>query len=273
MPSSFAGRVALVTGAASGLGRQLALVLAERGAAVAGIDVQGAALEKLAGELAGRPFAWAVADVTDLAGLRRAAADLERQVGPTDLLFANAGIGRETSALDFHAEDVEAIVRVNVIGVANSIDVVLPGMLRRRRGHLVGISSLASYRGLPRMAGYCASKAGVNGLLEGLRVELRPHGIAVTIICPGWVRTPLTDQVKLPLANLLEADDAARRIVEAVRRGRPFFAFPPASARQVRLLRWLPARLSDWMIERAWGKIRGQDPRVRSQQDGLTPGP
>jgi NAD(P)-dependent dehydrogenase (short-subunit alcohol dehydrogenase family) len=256
MPQTFAGRVALITGAGSGIGRQLALDLAAEGAAVAALDRNHEALAKLASELAGRRFAGAVADVADLPGLRQAVVQLEEQLGPTDLLLANAGIGRETSALAFHAEDFEAMVRVNLVGVANSIETVLPGMLARRRGHLVGISSLASYRGLPRMAGYCATKAGINALLEGLRVELRPHGIAVTIVCPGWVRTPLTATVGLPMPHLLEIAEASRHILHAVRRRQPFYAFPRPAVRQVRLLRWLPARLGDWLIERRWRKMR-----------------
>jgi short-subunit dehydrogenase len=256
--SSFAGLVVFITGAGSGLGRELARTLAGEGAAVAGIDLQAGPLQTLAAELAGKRFAWAVADVTDRTGLAEAARRLEGQLGPTDLLLANAGIGRETTAVDFRAEDFEALVRVNLLGVANSIEAVLPGMLARRRGHLVGISSLASYRGLPRMFGYCATKAGVNALLEGLRVELRPHGIAVTTVCPGWVRTPLTAAVQAPMPGILEVEDAARRIVEAVRRRKPFVAFPRASARQVRLLRWLPCGLSDWLIERGQRKIKGQ---------------
>jgi NAD(P)-dependent dehydrogenase (short-subunit alcohol dehydrogenase family) len=258
--SAFANRVALITGAGSGLGRQLALALTAEGARVAAVDLQKAGLESLAAELPGRLIAWAVADVTDLTGLRKAAAGLEQRLGPADLLFANAGIGRETSALDFRAEDVEAMIRVNLIGVANSIDVVLPGMLARKAGHLVAVSSLASYRGLPRMAGYCASKAGVNALLEGLRLELKPYNVAVTTVCPGWIRTPLTADVKMPMPNLMEADVAARTILEAVRRRRTFVAFPPASAREVRLLRWLPAGLSDWLLERKARKILGDLP-------------
>src|SRR5947209_64938 len=124
---SFTNRVVLITGAASGLGRQLALNLAGEGAVLAALDLNAAPLETLAGELQGRRLAWAAADVTDLPALRRAVAELEQKLGPVDLLIASAGIGRETSALDFHAEDVEAIVRVNLIGVANSIDAVLPG--------------------------------------------------------------------------------------------------------------------------------------------------
>jgi short-subunit dehydrogenase len=122
--------------------------------------------------------------------------------------------------------------------------------LERGGGHLVGISSLASFRGLPRMAGYCASKAGLNALLDALRVELRPRGIAVTTICPGWVRTPMTEKLTVPQPHRLEAPDAARRIVEAIRRRRPFYAFPAPAARRLRLLRWLPARASDWLLYR-----------------------
>jgi short-subunit dehydrogenase len=269
--SAFAGRVVWITGAGSGLGRQLTLLLAAEGAAVAGLDFQQGALEKLAAELAGRPFAWEAADVADRTGLGQSAARLEERLGPCDVLIASAGIGRETSALAFRAEDVEAMVRVNLLGVANSIEAVLPGMLARRRGHLVGMSSLASYRGLPLMAGYCATKAGVNALLEGLRVELRPHGVAVTTVCPGWVRTPLTAAVQGPMPALMEVEDAARLILEGIRRRKPFVAFPRASVRQVRLLRWLPSGLSDWLLERRWRKIRSQGSGIRGQEERLGP--
>src|SRR5262249_6035278 len=163
--SSFSNRVALVTGAGSGLGRQLALTLAGEGAAIAAVDLTAEPLAALAADLPNRPVAWAIADVTDRGALAQALAELQSRLRPIDLLIANAGIGIETTALAFRAADIEAQIRVNLIGVANSIEAVLPGMIERKGGHLVAISSLASYRGLPKMAGYCASKAGVNSLL------------------------------------------------------------------------------------------------------------
>jgi NAD(P)-dependent dehydrogenase (short-subunit alcohol dehydrogenase family) len=247
---AFQDRVVLITGAASGIGRQLALTLAAEGARVAALDLQGPALEALAADLKGKPVATAVADVTDPAAVRDATARLEAQLGPTDLLIASAGVGRETSAVDFRPEVMAEVINVNLLGVVNSIAAVLPGMRERRRGHLAALSSLASYRGLPRMAGYCASKAGVNAVLDALRVELRPFNIAATTICPGWIRTPMTAPLDVPVSDMMDVAEAARRIVAALRARRAFVAFPAHNVRQVRLLRYLPRALSDWMAYR-----------------------
>jgi NAD(P)-dependent dehydrogenase (short-subunit alcohol dehydrogenase family) len=248
--TSFANRVVLITGAGSGIGRQMALALAGEGALVGALDLKPDGLATLAAELSGRQFATAVGDVTDRDSLYPAVRELERRLGPTDLLIANAGIGAATGADPYNAEGIEAQVRVNLIGVSNSIGAVLPGMIERRRGQLVAISSLASYRGLPRMAGYCASKAGVSALMEALRVELRPLGIATTTVCPGWVRTPLTENIDVPHPFLMDPREAVGHILGAVRLRRAFFAFPGPSVRRVRLLRWLPAGASDWLVRR-----------------------
>ncbi len=253
-----ANRVALITGAGSGLGRALALTLADEGYAIAAVDLRPEGLAELERDLQGKgkSVACATADVGDAQALAKAAATLEERLGGTDLLIANAGIGFENSALAFRAEDFEAHIRVNLLGVANSVAAVLPGMLQRRRGHLVAISSLASYRGLPLMAGYCASKAGVNALLDALRVELRPQGIAVTTICPGWIRTPLTANVRFEMRGMMEVGVAARQIARAIRRRVPFFAFPRSGVWPVRLLRWLPVGVSDWLVARLLGQAQ-----------------
>jgi NAD(P)-dependent dehydrogenase (short-subunit alcohol dehydrogenase family) len=253
--TTFADRVALITGAGRGIGRQLALDLAAEGAAIAAIDLSTEPLTALATELRGKRVVGAVADVTDRAALQTAVADLQSKLGPIDLLFANAGIGRENSAIGFSATDFEDQVRVNLIGVANSVEAVLPGMIERRRGHLVAISSLASFRGLPRMAGYCASKAGLNALMETLRVELAPFGIQVTTVCPGWIRTAMTEKIRHALPGLLEVTDATQRILDAVRAGRSVHGFPRQGYWQVRLLRWLPASWSDSLVRRMLARV------------------
>src|SRR5262249_32198025 len=153
-------RIALITGAGRGIGRQLALDLLAEGAAVAALDIDAEPLAELAAGVPGQRLVCVTADVTDRVGVRKAGKDGEVKLGLIDLLIASAGIGRENPAVGFSASDFEAQVRVNLIGVANSVEMVLPGMLEQRRGgHLVVLSSLASFRGLPRMAGYCASKA------------------------------------------------------------------------------------------------------------------
>jgi len=247
---SFANRVVLITGAGSGIGRQMALHLHQEGAAVAALDVKPDGLATLAAELAGQRLATAVGDVTDRDSLYPAVRELEHRLGPTDVLIANAGIGSATAADPYNAEGIEAMVRVNLIGVSNSIGAVLPGMIERRRGQVVGISSLASYRGMPKMAGYCASKAGVSALLEAIRVEVQLLGISVTTICPGWIRTPLTENIDVPHIFLMEPAYAVRRILDAVRQRKAFFAFPGPTVRRARLLRWLPSGPSDWLVRR-----------------------
>jgi len=245
--------VALITGAASGIGRALALKLAREGYAIAALDRNREELIALSDQLAleGRRHAWRTADVVSDAELAAAIAELESELGPTGLLIPSAGIGIQTSSEPYCADLVRKVIDVNLIGVSNTIAAVLPGMLARKQGHIVGLSSLASLRGLPHMFAYCASKSGLNALLEGLRVEVESRGVAVTIVCPGWIRTPMTADVCDRVPNLLEVEPAAERIVRAIR-GRPrHFAFPRRSAYVLRLLRWLP---ESWQI-RILGKM------------------
>src|SRR5262245_14522249 len=114
--STFKNQVILITGAGSGIGRQLALNLAAEGARIGAVDVLEDGLKSLGEELAGKSYEWAVADVADLTALRAAVQSLESRVGPTDVLIANAGIGRETSGLAFRAKDVAAQIQINLIG-------------------------------------------------------------------------------------------------------------------------------------------------------------
>jgi short-subunit dehydrogenase len=123
-------------------------------------------------------------------------------------------------------------------------------MLKRKAGHVVAISSVASYRGLPRMLAYCASKSGVNALMEGLRVEVKGQGLYATTICPAWIRTPMTAQIDLPMENLLEPGEAARMIVKAIEQRLPFYAFPRKMVWRLRLLRWLPLSWQDALIRK-----------------------
>ena len=254
--------IALITGAGGGIGRALAKLLAQEGYAITAVDLREDWLRSLAEEFQARqqPFAWAVADVTDPVALLQAVRDLEAKLGPTDLLVANAGIGTETGALNYSIEHMNKVLNVNLLGVSNSIGAVLPGMIQRKRGHLVGISSIASYRGLPRMLAYSASKAGVNAIMDGLRVELNPLGIHVTTICPGWIRTPLTDQLEGRLDGIMDVEVAAAEIAYAIRKKRTFYTFPRAMRWSMRLLTVLPRSWQDWYIRKVMGRIKTKKP-------------
>jgi short-subunit dehydrogenase len=266
MDLPFLNQVVLITGAAHGLGRQLALEMATGGAVVAAIDRDVAPMDSLMAELKthGRTGGYAQADVTDRTGLFQAVADLERRLGPIEILIANAGIGCPTPATAFDADAFARQIEVNLIGVANSIAAVLPGMLERKRGHLVAISSLASFRGLAFLGGYCASKAGVNALMESLRLELAPRNIHCTIVCPGWIRTNLTAHLPLPKPDIMPVEEAARLIVRAIRQRKAFYAFPWTTAWVLRLCRMLPPGLSDWLL-RSYGR------RLQRRLARLTP--
>jgi short-subunit dehydrogenase len=246
--AAMTGQVAIVTGASSGIGWALARELARQGCKVGVTARRAEQLAELVREIeqAGGVAASAAADVARRDQVQQAVAALRDRLGPIDLLIANAGVGAPTRLDPLNVGDVEKMFQVNVLGVVYAVEAVLPDMLRQKRGHLAAVSSLAAYKGLPGESAYCASKAAVNAYLEGLRIQLRSHGIHVTTICPGFVRTPMTAINKFHMPWLLEPDDAARRIVRALRARRKVYDFPWQLAFLMKLLRWLP----DWFVAR-----------------------
>jgi short-subunit dehydrogenase len=235
--------VAAVTGASSGIGRALAAQLAARGSAVALLARRADALEETAAlvRAAGGRAAVCPCDVRDGAATAAALAAAAAQLGPIDLLVANSGIAVPAPAHRYDAARIADTFETNVIGVTNAIAAVLPAMLERRSGHLVGISSILSFRALASHAPYCASKVAVNFLLEGLRTQVAPRGVRVTTVCPGFVETPMTERNRHPMPGLVTADDAAERILRGVERGKRFIAFPAHVALLMRIVRLLPA--------------------------------
>ncbi len=246
-------RVVLITGASSGIGRGFALELARRGARLGLVARRAELLNEIIDEMnpAQQANAMAIAvDVQDGASMRAGAEKLIEKFGRIDVLIANAGVGVTNPGTQFDAAKLASVINVNVIGVANSVAAVLPEMVARGSGHLVAISSLAAYRGLPKSAAYCASKAGVSAMFESLRLDLAPRGISVTIIHPGFIKTPLTAGRQAKLPWLLECDDAVKKMLWAIEKRKKSYAFPWQLASIVRLGMVMPNFMYDWISSR-----------------------
>jgi short-subunit dehydrogenase len=254
------GEVAAITGASSGLGAEMARQMARDGLKVGLTARRADRLERVAEMIRseGGSAVVEVADAGDPDATRSALGAIARRLGPIDLLVANAGVGESTTGPAFSAEAFERMVRVNLIGAAYAIEAVLPSMIDRGQGQIVGISSLAGYRGLPGVAGYSATKAALSALLEGLRPELERLGIAVTVVHPGFVRTEMTAGRTSPQPFLMDAEPAVRIILRGVAARRSRVDFPSRMAGLMGLVRLLPDFLFDPMAARL---LLGRRPR------------
>lgn len=250
-------RSLLVTGASTGIGAALAVRLARYGGRLALVARRRDLLEEVATRVraaGGQPLVLA-GDVADLAAVRELHGRLREEQGAVDVAFLNAGVGAATSLRRFSAEQVRHVFEVNVFGVANWLEVVLPDMLKRGRGVIAGTSSLAAARGMPGGGVYSASKAAVSFLLESLRVEAHQNGIQISVIEPGFVRTPLAAANRFPMPFLMDVEPAVEIIVQQVAAGRRVIRFPRAMAAVARMLGVLPAPLFDGVGQ---GLLRGQ---------------
>lgn len=242
MDQAWSGQVAIVTGASSGIGRALAKALASAGARVGLLARRQNLLAELAAEISetGGTTCTVPVDVRRNDDMVRAVAVVREALGPIDLMIANAGVGAPTLLDPVNIADVDAMIQVNVLGVVYAFSAVLPEMLERRSGRLAAVSSLAGYLGLPGESAYCASKAAVNVYLEGLRSHLRGSGVSVTTLCPGFVRTAMTEQNNFWMPGLMTADSAARRMLHAIDRRRAVDNFPFSATLLTRLTALLP---------------------------------
>jgi short-subunit dehydrogenase len=234
-------QIVWITGASTGIGRQVALDLAHRGVKVI---VSARSADKLAEVAALSPNIVALPlDVVDAAAVRAAAEKIRSEHGPIDLALLNAGIWDPMGAANFSAERVAATMAINFQGVANGVEAVLPAMVARRYGHIALVSSVVGYRGLPKAAAYAPSKAAVISLGEVLRSELGGTGVAITVINPGFVATPMTAVNTFPMPFIISVEDASRRIIAGLERRRFEVTFPWRLALLMKFLRIVPYRL------------------------------
>jgi NADP-dependent 3-hydroxy acid dehydrogenase YdfG len=249
------GKTVFLTGASSGIGEGLAVALAKRGAVLGLLARRREMLEDLAArcENAGGTARVFAADVTDAPAIADAANKFREEFGHIDILIANAGIGgNDDKTRSYDPESVKKVIDINLLGAVNAVHAVVPDMIERRSGQLVAISSLAGFRGLPKSAAYSASKAGMTAFFESVRLDVADNGVSVTIIQPGFIRTPLTSGRANKMPFLMELDDAIPHFIKGIEKRKRFAAFPWQLATFVRAGKVMPG----WLYDRIAGRAR-----------------
>lgn len=243
-------RSALITGASSGIGAALARRLAAQHTEVVLAARREDALRELAEEIraGGGAARIEVLDVSDPERTEARVRELDEELS-FELVVANAGIGGSRWSGKLGWADCKPIIDVNVSGAVATLTGAIPGMVARGTGHLVGVSSVAQYRGLPKSAAYCASKAFLSVFLEALRIDLHGAGISVTDVRPGFVDTPMTEDMKSkPFA--VDVESAAKTIAKAIARKRKVVVFPPQMAAIGHMLELMPSAIYEPVVRR-----------------------
>jgi short-subunit dehydrogenase len=255
MEAYFAGKRILITGAASGIGYDLALVLKEWGADLALVDIH-----PIPGEFQGRTYQ---VDVTDANRFLRIRDELLDKWGSLDIIIAAAGVGGINPAGCFSQSLDQRIMSINYFGTINAMMPFIESMLTKGAGQLVGISSLAAFRGLPQAASYSASKAAQMTLLESMRLDLNGKGIYVTCIHPGFVATPMADHDEFEMPFKVSPRRSSLLILKAIAKKKKQYSYPWQMAWLSRLNRILPNRLYDFLMPRL-SPSKGSAPKLFS---------
>ena len=251
--------VAWITGAGSGLGRSVALRLVADNYVIAATSRSERDLAELAAERSARSMIHAYAgDVIDLVAMVETAARIEQALGPIELVFLSAGGYFPFPIEQFSAEKTMDTMRLNVGGVANVLEAVIPRFLSRKRGHIAVVSSLAQYRGLCRTTAYGASKAALLAMCETLYLQGKDKGIKVQIIVPGYIKTRMTEKSPFPLPHIMTADDAAEQTVRGLKSNRFQIKMPKWFVLKFQLARLLPSSFYFWYASRTpdFGGVR-----------------
>jgi 3-oxoacyl-[acyl-carrier protein] reductase len=222
---SLKGKKALITGGGKGIGRAIAIALAKEGVDIALMGRTAASLEATAKEVAalGVKVTYATADVGDINAVNTAVQQLTKELPEIDILINNAGIASFGGFMDLSPEEWENIVRVNLLGVYYVTRAILPGMIERKGGDIINVSSTAGQRGAPLTSAYSASKFGLLGLTESLMLEVRKHNIRVSALTPSTIATDMAIDLKLTDGNpekVMQAEDLAEFVVAQLKLNR-----------------------------------------------------
>lgn len=241
--SAIKGQRFWLVGASTGIGAELAKELIKRGAKVS----VSARSEKELTELAGDTMTAVPLDVTDPAAVHAAAETVRAALGGIDAVVYSAGYWKQFDASKWDAEIFARHIEVNLLGFNSVIAAVLPEMVKNRAGHIIGIASVAGYRGLPGSEAYGATKAAQLNMLEAMRGSLKSKNIRITTVSPGFVRTPMTAVNEFPMPFLIDADEAAVAIANGLESRRSEIVFPLPMAVMMKATNLVPVGL--------WGSV------------------
>lgn len=262
----------LITGASTGIGHQLALDYARMGASVWLLARSETLLQDLAAELRelGGEGHVLVADATVQESFLSILEQAQKESGGFDLVIANAGWGgRMKYPGDRNIHVFNQVLDLNFRAAVHTLEFFAYHMVQAKHGHLVGVTSIAGFRGLPGSAPYSATKAALRTYLEALRFSLQYYGVRVTDIRPGFVRTPMTDKNKIPMPFMVDVDVASGKIIRAIERGRKRFTFPWQMATLIHLAHALPDFIYDWIVTKAFTSMAVQG-RTGKSEDNVT---
>lgn len=259
----------IITGASDGIGKRIALAYAERSARMVLVARRRELLEEVAREVrdAGGEAVVCDGDVRLRETALRARDAAAEHFGGVDIAIMNAGRGGPAFIDNFDGEEAKQTMEINWLSAVWMVEALLPAMRARGSGTIVGVGSLAGYRGMPGSGAYNASKSALHIFMESLRVELRGSGVRMVTIAPGFVRTAMTALNEFRMPWLMEPEVAVRRIIRAIDQGRSLYRFPLPTSLAIHLLQWMPNWLYDPLI--GWGRKAGAKGRSEGQERGM----
>jgi short-subunit dehydrogenase len=244
-------KVVLLTGASSGIGYSLAKSLPKENCSLALLSRRKNTLDELVAEIkkGGKAISYKC-DVGNLDEVKNTFELIKNDFGRIDIAILNAGTSHRADVKNYCVEIAKNIFDVNVFGIINFVEQLIPDFIQRKEGMIVGVSSLAEARGFPKSGFYNASKSAASLLLESLRVELKPYNIKVLTVKPGFVRTPMTDKNEFHMPFMMDVDRAVKIIIEGIKKEKNIIQFPLTTVIGSKIVKLLPNWLFDFLMSR-----------------------
>jgi len=249
---NFNDKVVLITGASSGIGYSLAKSLPKESCSLALISRRKNLLDQLASEIKNkinevRTYACDVGKINDVRNIYQ---QIKNDFGKIDVAILNAGTSHRADIKNYSYDIAKRIFDTNVFGIINFIEQLIPDFIERKEGMIVGVSSLAESRGFPRSGFYNASKSAVSLMLESLRIELRPYGIKVITVKPGFVRTPFIDKNEFFMPSIVNVDKAVQIIINGLKKEKKIIQFPLTTVVGSKIVKLMPDWLFDYLMSK-----------------------